>query len=303
MTTTPSKVGTESDGVASEVLSFTAADGWELQGDLIRGNDPQLAILLSAGTGFPRQYYRHVGTYLASKGAIVLTFDYRGIGGSGSGDLRGSAIDYPDWGRLDMPAALDALAASAPGLPLTHIGHSIGGSFVGLMHNHGRIERQALVAAGSGYWKHHHLRRIPLEMYFWWLLGPVSLARSGYIDNIGGWRGAALPPKLFKTWRRWSHNPKFYGNDLVSSANPHYFADVVTPTLSWRFSDDPIATETAVNVILDHYSRIDRNMILRTPAQMNVRRIGHEGAFRPGRESLWDEWWEWLADGNTPSNP
>ena len=114
-------------------------------------------MLLSAGTGFPRQYYRHTAAYLASKGAFVLTFDYRGIGGSGSGDLRGSAIDYPDWGRLDMPAALDALAASAPGLPLTHIGHSIGGSFVGLMHNHNRIDRQALVAVGSGYWKHHHL--------------------------------------------------------------------------------------------------------------------------------------------------
>ena len=130
----------------------------------------------------------------------------------------------------------------------------------------------------------------------------MSLARWGYINQIGGWRGAALPPNVFKTWRRWSHDPKFYGTDLADSESPHYFKDVVTPTLSWRFSDDPIATEKAVNDILDHYSRIDRDTILRTPSQIDVRRIGHEGAFRPGRERLWNEWWAWLAHGNAPDN-
>ena len=105
-----------------EKITFIAEDDWPLAGDVFRGPDPKVAILISAGTGFPRRFYRHVAAWLAERGAVVLTFDYRGIGDSRITDLASGDIQYADWGRRDQAAAVDALAAAAPGLPITHIG-------------------------------------------------------------------------------------------------------------------------------------------------------------------------------------
>lgn len=90
--------------ITPEQLCFQAEDGWALIGDLCRGPSPRAAILISAGTGVPRRFYHHAATHLATRGAVVMTCDFRGIGESGSDDLANAGIDYPDWGQLDVPA-------------------------------------------------------------------------------------------------------------------------------------------------------------------------------------------------------
>ena len=107
------------EDITQTTIRFAASDGWELEADIHTSPSPKIAVLISAGTGFPRQFYTGLAMYLARQGAVVLTYDYRGIGGSKGKDLAGSGIDYPDWGRLDAPAALNALEEAAPGLPLT----------------------------------------------------------------------------------------------------------------------------------------------------------------------------------------
>ena len=93
-----------------------AADGYPLSMRLVAAAEPRIAVLVSSGTGFPKGFYERFARYLADRGAAVLTYDFRGIAGSRPEELKGSTIDYPDWGRLDMPAALDALIEAAPGL-------------------------------------------------------------------------------------------------------------------------------------------------------------------------------------------
>lgn len=39
-----------------EPTRFTTSDGVTLQGDLTSCDSPKLAVLISAGTGFPRQF-------------------------------------------------------------------------------------------------------------------------------------------------------------------------------------------------------------------------------------------------------
>ena len=85
-----------------------AADGYPLSMRLIAHPEPTLAVLVSSGTGFPKGFYERFARHLAGRGAAVLTYDYRGIAGSRPDDLAALGMDYPDWGRLDMPAALDA---------------------------------------------------------------------------------------------------------------------------------------------------------------------------------------------------
>ncbi len=279
-----------------ETISFTAADGWPLEGELYTGTPPRIAVLISAGTGFPRSFYRHIAQYLAQRGAAVLTYDYRGIGGSFTTHERFMQIDYADWGRFDTPASIDALEAHAPGVPLVHIAHSVGGHFLGLHHNHRKIARHAFVSVGTGYFGRHHLRYRPLEIYFWWIFGTYMLTRVGYIAAQSGWRGAPLPPKLFRTWRRWAHRPAYLAPELHTTLAPSHYDQVSAPIRSWIFSDDPIATRASGQDLLDVYSAAPTEVAYRTPADLGVAKIGHDGAFRKGQDRLWAELWDWLSD-------
>ena len=287
--------------VAAEQVAFAAPDGWKLVGDLFRGNDPKVAILISAGTGFPRRFYRHVAAWTAEQGAVVLTYDYRGIGDSGSENLATSGIEYPDWGRFDMAAALDVLNKAAPGLPVAHVGHSVGGQFVGFMPNHDRIERNAFVCVGTGYWGLHKPMFWPLELYFWWVMGSVSLQRQGYFKPQG-LKWEAIPPEVFRTWRRWSSRRRYLLPDLEEGCWPHQFDKVTTPICSWVFSDDHIATDRASRDVLSWFSAAPASVVHRRPADYGLRGIGHSSAFSRGREAIWQELWEWAAEGKMPKD-
>lgn len=277
-------------------LRFSAADDTVLSGRLFRPAQPNMAVLVSSGTAYPLGFYERIARYLAERGAVVLTYDFRGIGQSVPETLKNSPIDYPDWGQQDMPAALNALKAHAPNLPVFHLGHSIGGSFAGFMSNHADIRAHAFVSVSSGYWPHHHRSYNPAELFFWFGFGPLHLLRHGYIKQGKLWTGTHLPPRVFKTWRRWCMTRDFFGTELrAGKLEPQHYAEVTAPVRSWVFSDDPIATPTAAQVVLDLYPNAPKQVIHRSPSDYGRPRIGHEGAFRKGMEPLWQE----ILDGFT----
>lgn len=280
--------------LSTESFVAPAADGYPLAMRLIRPAGPTSAVLVTSGTGFPKEFYERFARHLAEKGAVVLTYDFRGIGGSRPDNLARLDMDYVDWGRFDMPAALDALAERAPGLPILHVGHSVGGHFLGFMPNHARIARHAFVSVGSGFWGHHHRSYNPLELFFWFGFGPWSLFRHGYVKGGGLWRGADLPRGVYTTWRRWCLKPRYFADELAERLQPNHFHEVTAPIRSWIFPDDPIATPRTGRFMLDLYSAAPRDLIIRRPADYGVGRIGHEGAFRKGMTPLWDEIADWL---------
>ncbi|NBB50733.1 alpha/beta hydrolase [Rhizobium sp. CRIBSB] len=274
-----------------------AGDGFPLAMRTVSPTRPRHAVLVSSGTGMPKGFYDRFARHLAGKGAIVLTYDFRGIAGSRPDDLAALQMDYPDWGRLDMPAALEALEASAPGLSVTHVGHSVGGHFLGFMANQDRIRRHAFVAVGSGYWGRHHRLYNPLELIFWFVYGPWSLGRHGYVKGGGLWAGTDLPRGVYETWRRWCLNPCYFADELTSLLRPHHFEAVTAPIRSWVFTDDPIATPVTAPILLEVYPAAPAMVVTRSPADYGVRRVGHEGAFRRGMEAFWDELHDWLCAG------
>lgn len=283
--------------VAAEPIRFAADDGYPLSGLLLSSPHPTHAVMVSSGTGFPKEFYRRFGRWLAERGAVVLLYDYRGIGGSAPETLRGFEMRYADWGRLDMPAALDVLVGRTPGLPVSHVGHSVGGHFVGFMRNHALIARHAFVSVGTGTWWKHHRAYNPLELWFWWALGPFALARHGYVPSGGGWAGAALPRRVFLDWRRWCHRSGYFADELRTTLRPHHFDEVRAPIRGWIFPDDPIANPTTAPQLLAAYPNAPAELVLRRPRALGAKRIGHEGAFRGGLEPLWGEIRDWLVEG------
>lgn len=284
----------ETDLIPTPVQLHTS-DGHALAADLYQAANPTRAVLISSGTGFPKTFYRHIAQHYADKGAMVLTYDYRGIGQSRGGALRGSRIAYSDWGRYDLPAALEALRNAAPDLPISHVAHSVGGHFLGIAHNHHLIQKHAFVSVGVGYWRKHRLGYIPLEFYFWWFWGSYSMLRYGYLKRGGGWTGEDIPPEVFKTWRRWCHQPDYFQGDMNTHLAPHHYDQVTAPIRAWVFNDDPIATPTAAQDLLDFYPNAPQSVSAHAPNEYGIKRIGHEGAFRRGCAPLWDEIWTWLS--------
>ena len=71
---------------------------------------------------------------------------------------------------------------------------------------------------------------------------------------------------------------------------------MTAPIRSWVFTDDPIATPVTSPILLQVYPNAPRVVVVRSPADYSVARIGHEGAFRKGLEPLWDEMFDWLVE-------
>src|SRR3954467_1593181 len=73
------------DVAIDDGLRIRALDGFELVATLYRPGrreDRETAVLINSATAVKRGYYDPFARYLAGEGLTVLTYDYRGIGGS-----------------------------------------------------------------------------------------------------------------------------------------------------------------------------------------------------------------------------
>jgi len=270
-----------------------AEDGFPLSMRLTSAENPSFAILLSAGTGYPKNFYDRFAKWMAARGATVLTYDYRGIGGSKPKTLYRSTIDLPQWGRLDAPAALEALIEAAPGLSITHVAHSVGGHLLGLMPNHDQIKQHIFVSVGTGWWGGHLKSYRTKALGFWHLIGPWSLYRHGYIKG-SLWGGTDLPPRVYRTWRRWSRTRAYFSGELQTTLKPHAYDKVSGRVRSYLFTDDPIATYQSAMDLMCVYPKTAYDFVIRSPQDYKLKRLGHDGAFRSGTEDLWQEFLDWL---------
>jgi Serine aminopeptidase, S33 len=110
----------------AERVALSAADGYPITGMRYANAGPTRAHLIVAGaTGVPQRFYRRFAEFAAAAGYSTMTLDYRGVGLSAPTTLKGFRMDYFDWGRLDLAAAVDAM--SSPDVPLYIVAHSYGG--------------------------------------------------------------------------------------------------------------------------------------------------------------------------------
>ncbi|MEM8711136.1 MAG: alpha/beta fold hydrolase [Planctomycetota bacterium] len=253
---------------------------------------PSVAIVMSSGTGFGRSFYRRLAEFFCDKGAAVVTYDYRAIGDSSSPELL-QETDIPDWGR-DLDAVLSWTRGAFSGSRVVHVGHSAGGHIVAFSKRAREIEKHLFVAVGSGTLWQHFVSRWPMEIYFWWILGPISLALRGHIAKIGGWTGTPLPAPAFRTWRRWSHRGRYYEKDVLEWNRQHSIGPV-SEIQSWVFTDDGICTPRTAQTILDCFPGALKSMEVVAPAEVGLERIGHEGVFRK-KSPVWDRMWASIED-------
>ena len=281
--------------LSPQPVAVTARDGRSLAGLLIEAQPARGAVSINGATGCRREFYLKFAGYCAQRGYHALVYDYRGMGASAVIPLSAERARMSDWGRLDMPAALETLAARFPHLPLFTLGHSVGGQLLGCMPNQARARAHVMIATSTGYWRRQHVPFRYLALVLWKLYGPLMLRRLGYVPRGRVWSGGSLPRGVFLQWRRWCLNPAPFGSRLDEDMRDSEFAAVRGPLLAWGFSDDPIATPAAVEALLASYpnAQIDRRWT--RPADVGVHAIGHRGFFAERhRDSLWRATLDWL---------
>jgi predicted alpha/beta hydrolase len=213
----------------------------------------------------------------------VLSYDYRGIGGSRRGAVRDDTATMGDWAVLDMSAALAAAEArrGTLALPLLLVGHSFGGGGLGLASG---VERaDAIVTVASQLGESRLYPGIHRAMAAGFLRGwiPAVVALAGHLPGPALGPGAmALPPGVARQWSRWSATAGWaYGDP---SLQRHRAASaVVAPVHLWNVSDDlSYAPPRAVDALAAQFRNAPVQRHTATPADAGLGRLGHFGAFR-----------------------
>jgi len=231
-----------------EEATIEAADGCPLA---VRHYRPTIArangaVLIVPAMGVPQRFYQAFATWLAATGRHVLTFDFRGSGLSRKAPLRHERADILTWAELDTAAALAALIRRAPGLPITWVGHSLGGQIVPLVPGHGAVAKVITVATGSGYWREN---APPLKKKVWLLwfgLVPVLTPLFGYFPGRRLGMVGDLPRGVIQQWRRWCLNP-----DHLVGVEPglrERYADFTIPVTSISFTDDELMSNAKYRI-------------------------------------------------------
>jgi predicted alpha/beta hydrolase len=243
----------------------------------------------------PRGFYSRFARYLAEQEFKVVTFDYRGIGGSKpTGGLRDFKAKMRDWAALDLTAAVDYASSLANGKPLLYVGHSFGGQALGQLPNNHKVSRALFAASQIGYWK---LFPAPEKYRVWFslrVLGPLAYTIFGYVPGKLG-MGEDLPKGVFKEWAGWCMKPRYLYDDETLEARRNY-PNYKGALRAIGMSDDDWAPPATVAGLLAGYTGTKPEHITVTPDSAGQKKIGHFGYFRePSREPLWREAAEWLG--------
>lgn len=255
--------------------------------------DAHAVAVVSSATGVPRGFYRAFAEWLAGRGYAVLTYDYRGIGGSRQGPLREEAADMRAWAVLDMSAALGAAEArrAGRGLPLLLVGHSFGGNSIAFAQGVERADALLMVAAQIPVTRlFPGWRRAATNVFFRaWV--PAVTRLAGHLPAWANGGGEPLPPRVALQWCDWGVREAWGFSDPAMA--PHRAASAIgAPVHLWDVSDDltyaPAATVDALAAQFRN-APVQRHTV--HPAEVGQRFLGHFGAFRRSvGPALWMRW-------------
>lgn len=295
--------GDPSDVYVDDIIVH-AIDRYPLGGTLFlpRNGKRTHAVLINSATAVPRKLYRGFAGYLAHRGCAVLTYDYRGIGDSRQKaltgynqpkSLAGFQASMSDWAAKDVTAAVRWMHERYRDLPLSYVGHSLGGQLLGLLPNNTDVSRALFVAAQAGYWK---LMASPECYRVYAMLNYVGAPLTKLLGYTPGWAGLGqdLPKDAFLQWVGWVNNPRYLFQDpnLPGLSNFEKYKGALRAVC---FTDDPWATRTAVELLCSGFTEAKPEIVSITPADAGVPKVGHFGFFRPEhRDTLWRGAAEWL---------
>ncbi|MGA7203069.1 MAG: alpha/beta fold hydrolase [Specibacter sp.] len=286
--------------VPSAPLTFSCTDGRVLHGHVFEVPDLQElrgTVVIASATAVKAGYYHRYAAFLASNGFRAVTFDYRGIGDSRGGSLRGQKMRWYHWGSLDIDVVLAWGLAHSGGMPVHCVGHSFGGFGVGLAGHAADLGRILTVGAQHAYWrdlrfrhKAAHWGRCLVSVPLVGIFGYFPCKRLGVMEDLP--RGVALD------WARSRKDFTAAATGVERDALRAHQAAVTAPILALAPDDDSYATLAAMARAVAYTPNSATRIIQLRPADYGQTSLGHFALFHSRfRHTFWQQTLEWLRDG------
>ncbi|MFK7812357.1 MAG: alpha/beta hydrolase [Maribacter sp.] len=259
-------------------------------------NSNNYVIVISSATGVLQKYYAHFASYCASKGLVVYTFDYSGIGKSISSamELKKYSGNLKTWGQQDQAAVICLARKEHPDATLTLITHSVGGQLLGFNPNHNLIDKVVMVASQGGYWKDFKGLHGLKMWLFWYLIIPSFTPISGYFPakKLGLFEN--LPKNVVYEWASWGKKKEY----MMHFKNEEYHFDKIKlPILSWSFPNDTFAPAKTVDWLAKQYENAQITR-MHYPEEKE-KQPKHFGFFKPAfKELLWEQNLSWILSNS-----
>jgi predicted alpha/beta hydrolase len=277
--------------MSGAAITLIASDGRAIAARLFTPQTrPQTgpAVVIAGATGVRQRFYARFAGWLADQGATVLTFDYRGVGGSRHvGGPRSDGATMTDWGRFDLNEAIGFLVDRDPERPVAVVGHSAGGWLLSFAPNAQLVSAALTVGSQHAYWK-NWTGKARVARYVQWFAGiPAVVGVTGVLPGRY-FGGETLPGSVAKEWARWCRRPSFVDGDGALAPERRFAGRL----LAVAVPGDPFAPRRAVAGLPDLYPRATSEV---RSLDDRYRDLGHFGAFRPDAAPLWAAGWDWLC--------
>jgi predicted alpha/beta hydrolase len=291
-------------------FSTRAADGYAIKGHCWRHRHPEghPVVIINPATSVHSRYYSRFATFLFGQEFDVVTYDYRGIGGSRPASLRGFQASWLDWGHLDFDAVLRYADRSFPGQPIHVVAHSIGGFVIGLAPSNHLIRRIFTMGAQFAHWRDYAPGHRLAMLAKWHVAMPALTAIFGYFPGKRlGWL-EDTPKGVVRdwaySWRRIEDTCRRGSLALENvdrAALVRQFSAVTAPTLAVGMTDDEFGTTAAIDRLLGYFTNSPSTHVRISPASIGEPRIGHFAFFNSRFEkTLWPIPLDWLRSGTVP---
>lgn len=289
-----------------QTLSIPATDGYPLGARLWQPAAAAVSVVVvNAATSVDSRYYGRFAAWLQAQGHTVLTYDYRGIGASRRGSLRGLSAGWLDWGEKDFEGVLRWAVRHAGSAPVQVVGHSIGGALLGLAPSNARIARAVTVGAQFAYWRDYQRAKRLGMLLRWHLFMPALTALCGYFPGQRlGWL-EDTPKGVVHDWitpaqhfeDTFAHRPGWKGPQAAHrQALRDRFAALQAELLAIHPTDDEYATPAAVDRLLAAWPHCRATCLPIAPSSAGVPAIGHFAFFHSRfQDTLWPLVARWLA--------
>ena len=253
-------------------------------------------VVVSGAFAIQHKSYGTFAAALAEAGYTVVTYDYRGVGGSKPRNLDKLDATMADWVLLDMEAAVDWARTHYPTRRLFLVGHSFGGQVAGLLEKVADVAGLVTVASGSGYWRLQGRGQRWIVRFHITVTLPLLSRLYGYAPWHMIGPGVDLPKGVALQWSRLCRKRRYLLSDATLPVDR--YGTFTAPVIALSFGDDPWGTSKSVDTMMGAYPNVTRIHI--EPADAGVEQIGHAGYFAEECGPLWKDIMVWLDNVPDP---
>lgn len=253
-------------------------------------------LLISSATSVPQEFYWKFAQFFAENGIVSYTFDYSGIGRSGSSidGLKTHFGGVKGWGTIDQYKMTEHILSEYPRHKICLATHSIGGQILGFNTLNHTFEKVVMAASQSAsQYAYEGLETLKVFLFFNVFIR-VLTPIFGYYPGSKIKIFENLPGSMAREWQKWGRQKEYMMHYF--DQNSYCFDHVNASIRSYSFSNDKLASKKGVDWLAKQYKNaiVER---IHYEDEVNGQQPVHFGFFKePFKNALWKPTLNWFLE-------